>query len=92
VQHHLYFKGYTLTIENLQKILRSTLDSFKIKRCLSFEEKFRHVMNDPDIQELLNWEIPKVTDISNELNISGGNVKAIRMDLLEGAVGLKKPV
>jgi len=55
--------------------------------------KFKAALSIPRVREILEYDIPKVNDLSDLLKVeNNGRVFAIRMDLLKGVGNLKKPV
>lgn len=57
------------------------------------DSNFRDAISHPRVRELLEWETPEVTDLSDLLKMeNNGRVRAVRMDLFAGVGNLKKPV
>jgi cysteine synthase len=52
----------------------------------------RRALSSPSVQECIEWELPPVEDISGPLELTRGQVLAVRYDSLAGGIGLKKPV
>jgi len=59
----------------------------------TFAGTFRAALDIPRVRTLIEWEVPKVTDLSQVLDLRHeGEVSAIRLDLLAGVGNLKKLV
>ncbi|HXT69238.1 MAG TPA: pyridoxal-phosphate dependent enzyme [Vicinamibacterales bacterium] len=58
----------------------------------SSSDTLEYLVRQTAIRELIDWEVPGITDVTNECSAKPGRVRAIRMDLLRGANNLKKPV
>lgn len=60
---------------------------------LDINSKFEEAISNSDVRRILKWDIPEVTDLSDNLLIgNSGRVSAIRMDTLKGVGNLKKHV
>src|SRR3989338_2376313 len=74
----------------LQGILR---ESHLLDRKMPLRTRYADVIQDERVREILDLEIPPITDLTGVLGIeNGGRVYAVRMDLNRGADNHKKPV
>jgi len=83
--------NFQMLIEAIEKSLNA-LDYLKNFGSNNFDIKYEHVLKDSRVRELIEWEKPKITNLSDLLELSNGKIEAVRLDLLKNKVGLKKPV
>ena len=72
--------------------LREALDREDILESrLKFEERYSQAIRIEDVRRILKIDTPKITNLTDILNIkNGGRLDAIRMDLNEGVDNHKK--
>lgn len=58
----------------------------------SLSTALEKALSSPLVRTLIEWELPRIDDLSDLVCVDGGSVKAIRYDSLSGQIGLKKPV
>lgn len=80
-------------MENLHKLRETLYELNLLDRQIPLRERYYNAIQNPCVREILDLEIPLVTDLTDILEIEkGGKVYAVRMDLNKGVDNHKKPV
>ena len=83
----MIFMKYKILLNSIYKLVGKLPKDRKV-----MDEIYRVVLRNQTIREMIEWETPLISDLSESLELSNGQINAIRFDLLGGGIGLKKPV
>lgn len=81
-----------MELKHLIETINRKLSQIPYDQNKNFETRYYYILNDPMVQKFIEWEIPLITNLSDKLELNSGKIDAIREDLFEKGIGLKKPV
>lgn len=81
-----------MSITDLREAVQATHDSLQQNERGYWHNVFRRAVRSPAIRRLIDWSLPPIDDVTDQIGVSRGRVLTVRLDSFGRGIGHKIPV